>query len=1051
MIRRSLRFFARIAAALLVIVIVVAPVLVMVRLAGNPFGGNMLDRITDCRVDDATILRLLSLAFYAVWAWVVVPAFLQARLSLSASTPTAARHGAPGPAPADRRGPRSWLARLVRFALTSGALATITTTTSLAIAAPAAFSPTTASATPPASMVTVAGPIDLELQGVTIDELRDVSEIVAQHRDTPYAIAVRLFPQRADEARDEIVELNLGRPTPDGAIWRGGGFPAGMTVLTPAHEQSPIAAPASTGPSAPGWLPAEAVVVEPGDTVWDLSRERLDAADGPVTQPTNAQTADHVRNVIAGNSFASGDPDLIYPGDVLQFPQIGNPPPPQQPPAPPTELPPPAAVDPAPSIPGPDPATPHDAMPSDLDPSADTAPSPDRTHVDSPAPAPPIPVMTAPPVKESGAHDPPVADGDTQDFTRTDLAGVTGAVVLASGLAVTLLRQGRRRRARGQLRNPTTGRNAEIEAAIVAASDIPFVRWASQELAQLARSIDPTTMPAVPVAVELDPGVGIEVLWDQHCHTAPRPWEATDGGWSWRVAYDPDEPTPLGEWPTPIPGLVTVGTRDGRQLLVDLDHVGTLTVTGPTDRVDEFIRAVVLELGCGDELADANVTTVNAGVGGVEHLPRVTSATVDEAISILDDAIAENDQLGAGHRSLWSRRLGPDPLLGVWATIVICGAVDPDDQARIASRIGAHRGVAAIVTTDHDEAGACVVIDHDGTATLTGISDIPIRVSPVGVPTSTAAELAVLLDDDRNDCASESLTELAPEVAAVEDVASDIPSSRRLSFADDGDIDLEAAGASLADGPDDWQRPQPEILVRVLGRPIVPVFPKLQGVRLRLLVFLACQNGGPVTFSRIRDTVWRGAARQPKTVSNALSQLREHIGLARDGVPYLPATTADGALQLHPAVMTDLAVFVALCDRARATASNEALSLYRDALTLVDGEPFDDGGYEWATPAALGGVDPQERILIAATEMHSLASEAGDLAAERFALTSGLRGVPGNERLYQLRMQLEHRADNTASVHAIYNELTHQLSALDCEPSPETEAVYRQLANRRSA
>ena len=38
---------------------------------------------------------------------------------------------------------------------------------------------------------------------------------------------------------------------------------------------------------------------------------------------------------------------------------------------------------------------------------------------------------------------------------------------------------------------------------------------------------------------------------------------------------------------------------------------------------------------------------------------------------------------------------------------------------RIASRIGAHRGVAAIITTDHDEAGACVVIDHDGTGTLT--------------------------------------------------------------------------------------------------------------------------------------------------------------------------------------------------------------------------------------------------------------------------------------------------------------------------------------------
>ena len=100
MIRRSLRFLARVAAALLVIVIVVAPVLVMARLAGNPFAGDLLERLADRRVDDATILRLLSIAFYAVWAWVVVPAFVQARLSLSASTPTAGHRGAPGPAPA---------------------------------------------------------------------------------------------------------------------------------------------------------------------------------------------------------------------------------------------------------------------------------------------------------------------------------------------------------------------------------------------------------------------------------------------------------------------------------------------------------------------------------------------------------------------------------------------------------------------------------------------------------------------------------------------------------------------------------------------------------------------------------------------------------------------------------------------------------------------------------------------------------------------------------------------------------------------------------------
>jgi hypothetical protein len=272
-----------------------------------------------------------------------------------------------------------------------------------------------------------------------------------------------------------------------------------------------------------------------------------------------------------------------------------------------------------------------------------------------------------------------------------------------------------------------------------------------------------------------------------------------------------------------------------------------------------------------------------------------------------------------------------------------------------------------------------------------------------------------------------------------------------LPFGDDVDVDLDAAGALLDDGPDSWQRPEPEILVRVLGRPAVPVFPELQGVRLRVLVFLACQNGAPVTFSRIRDTVWRGAARQPKTVSNALSQLRDHIGLTRGGDAYLPATTADGSLKLHPAVMTDLALFVALCERARLVASSEALSLYGEALSLIAGEPFDDGGYEWATPAALGGVDPHDRIVTTAIEMHRLACQVGDNAAARFALSQGLLGVPGNEELYRLRMQLEHGAANPGAVHAIYNELIHQLTSLDSEPSLETQDVYRKCVARRSA
>jgi hypothetical protein len=697
-----------------------------------------------------------------------------------------------------------------------------------------------------------------------------------------------------------------------------------------------------------------------------------------------------------------------------------------------------------------------------------TPPVPEATVPEATVPEVPVPEVpstpTAPPSVLGAAAD-EAARGDSVS-DRNMLAGVTGAVVLASGLAATLVRVRRRRRVQGHPR-PRLATLA-TEERIVAAADIPFVRWASQELSALARSLSPASVSAVPVAVELDPATGIEVLWDQPCFAAPLPWEATEGGWSWRTLYDPNEPTPLAEWPAPIPGLVTIGTRAGRQLLVNIDHVGTLAVTGPPGRVEAFVRAVVLELGAGDELADASVVTVGAGVDGTEHLARVQSASVDEAISALVDARREGAGLLGGYRSLFHRRLGPDPLVGVWSTIVVCGDVPAADQAWIAAHSAAHHGAGAIVTATVDT-GARVELDDSGAATVFGIAATPIRLAAVGVPRDTAAQLAVLLDDQpaSDTAAADLIAACTPDVdrgyfradassgpaVATDDghvddgVVASAPMV--LPLTEDGELDLEAAGAMLSAGEiDDWERPDPDFLVRVLARPAVPMFPALQGIRLRLLVFLACQRA-PVTLDRVRTAVWGGVARERKTVSNALSGVRDLLGTRHDGTAYLPPATLDGGLQLDASVMTDLAVFCALTDRARSVSSNEAIELYRAALDLVEGEPFDDGGYEWASEATLG-VDPHERIVAAARELYELACDAGDLVTARQALIKGLIGVPGHEDLYRLRMQLEHRCANPTAIHTAYNELTHTLAALDCEPSPTTVAVYRQLTGRRA-
>jgi DNA-binding winged helix-turn-helix (wHTH) protein len=1039
MIRRAFRFLARLAAGLIVVAVLTVPVVLMARVAGNPFGGDLLRRVQDRTVDDATILRLLSIGFYVLWAWFVLPAIRQARLCLGArhSRPSAQASPRSVPVVVDR-GPQGWLTRLVRYALTSSTIAAITTTTALAVFPSSALSSmhgsTPATGRPAATVVVNDARHSIQSEHSERPDL--VSEIVARRRDTPYSIAARLFPDRLDGARDEILALNVGRPMPDGGMYQGGAFPEGMTVLTPRGQSaSGVASPATSGDT--GWLPGETLVVEPGDNVWDLSAERLDRADGETLTPTNAEIADHMHLVIDTNTFPSGNPSLIFPGDTINFPAIGNPPlapptpPPPLPPQPEIDLPTPPTTETHPRPPAPPDVPAHTEAPTIVIERGTTEPAPHSAD-------------TTPGTEQAA---PAVADDASPDRSLVTLAGVTGTVALASGLATALVRQRRRRRALGTGRpSRLSTRQAEVETAILAASDVPFTRWAGQELAALARQLTPTVITGAPIAVELEPGVGIEILWDQPCHTAPIPWEATDGGWSWRVHYDPDEPTPLAEWPSPIPALVTVGTRGYRQLLVDLEAIGTLAVSGPPADVEAWIRAVVLELGAGDDLADASVLTVGSGVDGVEHLERVADVHPDEAIGLLTARAHEVTNLLDEHESLFHRRLGENPVLGLSTDVVVCGDIELETQRQIAACVVPRHGAAVILSADIGHAGARLVLDGYGSAVLHGIGTDPILITPVGLPRDTAAEIAVLLDHEHYASADEPLTdELVPESEQrPTDVALASASEPSTAFVQNSLLD----SACSDNGDDEWCRPEPALLVRVLGRPVVPDRPEIQGLKLRLLVYLACQNGRTSSRSRILDAVWGGEARERKTFSNKLSDLRNTLGTSPTGSPLL-STATDAGVRLDPSVMTDLAVFIALAARARDAASNEAIELLSDALTLVHGEPFDDGGYEWAD-ATQDNVQTHDHVLNAARDLYRLACDAADLTTARFALVQGLKAVPGHEDLYRLRMQLEHRAANTAAIHATFNELTHQLNVLECEPSTETVNLYRQLVGRRS-
>lgn len=92
--------------------------------------------------------------------------------------------------------------------------------------------------------------------------------------------------------------------------------PAGEPVATPttAAVIAPSAEVESTGAG------MVEVVVQPGDHMWNLAGNRLAQATGRA--PTNSEISPYWRRVVEANRdrIRSGDPDLIFPGEVLILP-----------------------------------------------------------------------------------------------------------------------------------------------------------------------------------------------------------------------------------------------------------------------------------------------------------------------------------------------------------------------------------------------------------------------------------------------------------------------------------------------------------------------------------------------------------------------------------------------------------------------------------------------------------------------------------------------------------------------------------------------------------
>ena len=847
----------------------------------------------------------------------------------------------------------------------------------------------------------------------TKDENEQFITVTVDRGDSAWSLAGKYL---GDPMRwRELWDLNRHTVQPDGRTWNNQ-----QTIVPGWLIRIPTPAPATEAPSATTVSNgSHTCTVVRGDTLTDIAEDEL--GDGN----RYPEIYDLSRGIDQPDHRHLTDPNLILPGWTLEIPGTATSPadaPPVTPP--PVEQP--AVSEPAP------PAT---ALPTSQPPTTSVPPT---TQTDTPTTAPVIQAPTTSGVPTSWP--PPTLNGTAASNGRDGtnrlgvLVGIGSALVLATALGARMSKYRRARISRGLRPSRLVEDHADHIRTVVRSGDLPFVSWASYELGALAVKLDPSEITGAPEAIELSQTTGIEILWDTEQPEAPEPWRAADGGWAWRLAYDEDAHTPKVERCSPLPALVTIGTREGRQLLLDLEAYGTVSVSGPDNMVDSLLRSIATELAVSETIANSYLDLVGFELPAKHLGTRVRHTTIDEAAGYLRafSGSVEETIAAAGFDSTFLARLGDTP--PIEASIVIVGR--GVEGACSLVKTPARRGVAVVLAGEHPDARARIRINCDGTA----------RIEDLGVD-FTAAQLA----EEASIAIDEAMAEL---IELVEPPKDETPESEESSLdpvkADDSPgVDFDGVETlfpieSVIDGDlapcceEGW----PEVVVRVLGEPGVPSRPDLGRRETIATVALAC-HAKALPSSMLQDAVYADRATEPHTVENVIHAMRKQLGRFDDDTAVL-LRSSKGKVGLDPRVKTDVQLLQLALESAPEMSSVEALMMLDRAHRLIAGPPFDAKGYSWAHDQHFVS-EATEVVADVTIELVDRALELDMIDVARHATRRAFRALNCHESLYRARMKVEHHAGNLPGVRAAYDDLCRELATVDSQPAKATDELLRRL------
>jgi DNA-binding SARP family transcriptional activator len=588
----------------------------------------------------------------------------------------------------------------------------------------------------------------------------------------------------------------------------------------------------------------------------------------------------------------------------------------------------------------------------------------------------------------------------------------------------------------------------------------------------------------------------------------PAPFVAvSDDRMAWIV--DPEELPALERIPSsPYPALVTIGhdASEGH-ILVDLEHIGALNLSGSKETSAAALTALAVELATSQWAEDLQITLVGVAEGlptaldsgRVRHFDDVETLlrnlrgqakATEEALASLNVATIEE-----------ARSLSPDA--DAWIPeIVILGELPAEDvRAELAELVTRLPRVGiASVTAGHLVGDWTLELGDDHTATLQPLglqltpqlvdqveyakilelisatdaeavdgtavfepelelSEIPMTIADTA-PVSPLSVVPPLEETDDDDSWKDELRRLLPPESfasrAPKLVDEDIP----VDVEAIDQVDVDEATTEAETGTTGAVTPlHAAPSIRLLGtvalhgaRGEEPRTPKTSETNrsavaraTELVAFLSLNRGANAV--EVHQAFWPAAdpsGSKASTNRNALThKARKWLGNNDAGEPYLPPVGSEG-YRLHEDVRSDWDLWLDLVGDDPSKATTDDLV---QALKLVDGQPFSgvkERYYVWAERIR------QEMIASIGDAAHELATRAlrtHDVANARLAATIGRQVDPVNETLWRDALRAEHQAGDIRGVERVVKQLEDYLESFEdgYEAEPETQQLIAEV------